>query len=137
MVSLKEKPFLFLIGVLASSEIFLFAWLIVIDPDSGNAFYERIVVGALSITILIAVLVISCIIYWIKTYSEMETNKMKHDLGNHGIGTNSEREKITSEWPAELLYYDTDDQKWYYISKNDRTKQVNWIEVVYSGNKEK
>ena len=131
MVSLKEKPFLFLIGVLALSEIFLLVWLIVIDSTSGTAYHERIVVGALSITILIAVLVISCVIYWIKIYSEIENNKMKHDLGNHGIGNTSEREEITSKWPADQLYYDTKEEIWYYISKNNEFKTAKWKKVSY------
>ena len=131
MVSLREKPFLFLIIALVTSEIFLFAWLFSISSNSGSDYYERIVVGALSITILIAVLVMSCIFYWIKTYSEIEKNKMKHSLGNHGIGNNSEREEITSKWPVDQLYYDTDDQTWYYISKNNESKQAEWKEVIF------
>ena len=131
MVSLREKPFLFLIAVLAISEIFLLVWLNGIDSTSVTAYHERIVVGALSITILIAVLVMSCIFYWIKIYSEIEKNKMKHSLGNHGIGNNSEREEITSKWPVDQLYYDTDDQTWYYISKNNESKQAEWEEVIF------
>ena len=130
MVSLREKPFLFLIAVLAISEIFLLVWLNGIDSTSVTAYHERIVVGALSITILIAVLVISCVIFWIKIYSEIEKNKMKHNLGNHGIGKTSERDEIESKWPEDQLYYDTDDQTWYYISKNNEFKKAKWKKII-------
>jgi len=58
-------PFQFLIVCLFTSELLLAIWMILIKPD----FYERIVIGAFSVTILIAILVIFCVIYSIKKNS--------------------------------------------------------------------
>ncbi len=128
MISSNLKPFLFLIISLAVSESFLFLWMIIIASTTTT---ERIVVGALSITILIAVLVISCVIYWIRMNSELENNKMKHERGDHGIGTTFERTAITSEWSANLLYYDIGEQLWYYNSNDDAPQSVTWTLVEY------
>ena len=55
-------PFQFLIFSLLISESLLGLWLM----RTGIESTERIVAGALSIAVLIAVLVIFCVIYWIK-----------------------------------------------------------------------
>ena len=59
-------PFQFLILALSASEILLGYWMLEIDGSFESAYFERIVVGSLSITVLIAVLVIFCIIYCVK-----------------------------------------------------------------------
>ena len=56
-------PFQFLIFSLVLSKSLLVCWMSGIDPENSM---ERIIVGAFSITVLIAVLVIFCVIYWIK-----------------------------------------------------------------------
>lgn len=56
-------PFQFLISTLIISESLLIYWMSLIAKMETT---ERIVVGALSITVLIAVLVIFTVIYWIK-----------------------------------------------------------------------
>lgn len=55
-------PFQFLLFSLSISEFLLILWM----SREGIESTERIVAGALSIAVLIAVLVIFCIIYWIK-----------------------------------------------------------------------
>jgi len=55
-------PFQFLLFSLFTSEFLLGYWMLFIAQD----YYERIVAGSLSITVLIAVLVIFCVIYYIK-----------------------------------------------------------------------
>jgi len=55
-------PFQFLLFSLSISEFLLILWM----SHEGIESPERIVVGALSIAVLIAVLVIFCVIYWIK-----------------------------------------------------------------------
>ena len=57
-------PFQFLIYSLSISESLLGFWLLRTDIVIEST--ERIVAGALSIAVLIAVLVIFCVIYWIK-----------------------------------------------------------------------
>lgn len=59
-------PFQFLLYVLVISEILLMGWMVGINPDDKMAYYERIVVGSFSITILIAVLVVFSVVYHIK-----------------------------------------------------------------------
>jgi len=127
MVSLNEKPYYFLISSLILSELFLAIWMFFVATTPTA---ERIVVGSLSIAVLIAVLVVYCVIYWINTNSAIEDNKMKHDLGDHGIGKTKEKEAI-SEWPAGLLYYDTESKLWYYNSNDDAPNSVTWTEVRY------
>ena len=127
MASSNLRPYYFLIASLAISEAFLIIWMVIVARTIDT---ERIVVGSLSIAILIAVLVVYCVVYWIKMNSEIEDNKMKHDLGDHGIGTTLEREAIT-EWPARLLYYDTVSQSWYYNSHGEASDGVDWTEVKY------
>jgi len=57
-------PFQFLIYSLSISESLLGFWLFRTDIVVGST--ERIVAGSLSVAVLIAVLVVFCIIYWIK-----------------------------------------------------------------------
>jgi len=59
-------PFQFLILALSVSEILLVFWMSEIDEKLESAYFERIVVGSFSITVLIAVLVIFCVIYYVK-----------------------------------------------------------------------
>ncbi len=127
MASSNLKPYYFLIISLIVSEVFLAVWMVYVASSPTT---ERIVVGSLSIAVLIAVLVVYCIIYWINMNSKIEDNKMKHDLGDHGIGNTMERE-ATSEWPARLLYYDTVSKLWYYNSDGDAPSSVTWTEVEY------
>jgi len=58
-------PFQFLILTLITSELLLGMWMLGIMKGE-DGYYERIVVGSFSITVLIAVLVIFCVIYNIK-----------------------------------------------------------------------
>ena len=127
MASSNLKPYIFLIFSLGISELFLGIWMVYVASSPTT---ERIVVGSLSIAVLIAVLVVYCVIYWINTNSEIEGNKMKHDLGDHGIGKTKEKEAI-SEWPAGLLYYDTESKLWYYNSNDGAPNSVTWTEVKY------
>lgn len=55
-------PFQFLAVTLIVSEFLLGYWMLFVAED----YYERIVAGSLSITVLIAVLVIFCVVYYIK-----------------------------------------------------------------------
>ena len=57
-------PFLFLAVSLTSSEILLLDWMSMSHFSSDDG--ERIIAGAIFISVIIAVLVIFCIIYWIK-----------------------------------------------------------------------
>ena len=59
-------PFQFLLYVLVISEILLIFWMIGINPDVETAYFERIVVGSFSITVLIAVLAVFSVVYHIK-----------------------------------------------------------------------
>jgi len=63
-------PFQFLIVALSVSEGFLAFWMYKINAfsnlDNSSIYYERIVVGSLSIAVLIAVLVVFTIVYRIK-----------------------------------------------------------------------
>lgn len=61
-------PFQFLIATLIVSESLLIHWMLIIAETESA---ERIIVGALSITVLIAVLVIFTIIYYIKKSHEL------------------------------------------------------------------
>ncbi len=57
-------PFQFLALSLIVSEILLGCWMYQVK-DSPD-FIERIVIGSLSIAVMIAVLVVFCVVYWIK-----------------------------------------------------------------------
>jgi len=57
-------PFQFLVISLIASEILLGFWMSEVIDNSS--FTERIVAGSLFVTILIAVLVVFCVVYWIK-----------------------------------------------------------------------
>ena len=61
-------PFQFLITCLVTSQILLWVWLFMLIENKDYS-YERIVIGAFSITDLIAILVIFCVIYNIKKKS--------------------------------------------------------------------
>ena len=127
MANSKLRPYWFLISALIVSEGFLVIWMAFVATTPTT---ERIVVGSLSIAVLISVLVVYCVITWINTNSKIEDNKMKHDLGDHGIGTTMEKDAI-SEWPERLLYYDTGSKLWYYNSDDNAPNSVTWTEVKY------
>jgi len=59
-------PFQFLVVCLLVSEFLLVCWMIFVKPE----YNERIVIGAFSITVLISILAIFCIIYKIKKDAE-------------------------------------------------------------------
>ena len=69
-------PFQFLAFSLISSELLFALW--INEVKSNDVFTERIVAGSFSITVLIAVLVIFCVIYSIK--------KECKDCEHHSIG---------------------------------------------------
>jgi len=139
MANSKLRPYWFLIIALAISESFLIIWMALVATTTPAT--ERIVVGSLSIAVLISVLVVYCVITWINTISKIEDTrintiskiedtKMKHDLGDHGIGTTMEKDAET-EWPAGLLYYDTGSKLWYYNSDDNAPNSVTWTQVEY------
>jgi len=121
------KPYRFLIIAMIISELLLMIWMGYVAEKPTN---ERIVVGSLSIAVLIAVLVVYSVITWMITNSKIEDTKMKHDLGNHGIGDTIEKDAI-SKWPERLLYYDTGSKLWYYNSDDNAPNSVTWTEVKY------
>jgi hypothetical protein len=57
-------PFQFLAFSLITSEILLGWWMYQVKDFTD--FTERIVIGSLSIAVVIAVLVVFCVVYWIK-----------------------------------------------------------------------
>ena len=62
-VKISKRPLILLAFILIVSEILMGLWMLIIATDP----YERIVAGSLSVTILIAFLVVFCVMYHIKT----------------------------------------------------------------------
>ena len=69
-------PFQFLAISLIVSESLLGLWLWKVKDYSDST--ERIVAGAFSIAVLVAVIVVSCVVYWVKRkYDSEMTGKIK------------------------------------------------------------
>ena len=85
MTSLNEKiflgPFKFLALSFITSEILFGAWLILIG---NNESAERIVIGSLSVAVLIAIVVVFCVVYFIKRkYDEMAYSRCNDTSNDH------------------------------------------------------